>query len=221
LAINLFRKLGSVLPGSKDQGPAEVEEDLGGFGPPGGVLWTTPVDVLSDRPKSAPPARPAISDMPAAPSPASDHVAPSVPVTPEPVAAEAEWEPALAALKAGPADPSTDISGTADISGFVGACLVDSDSGLMLAAEGGDSIDLEAAAALNTQVVRAEHEVIEALQLDDHVEDILITMTRQLHFIRPLEASPSIFLYVCLDKKGANLGMARMQVNKIEGGLKL
>ena len=119
------------------------------------------------------------------------------------------------------ADPSTDISGTADISGFVGACLVDSDSGLMLAAEGGDSIDLEAAAALNTQVVRAEHEVIEALQLDDHVEDILITMTRQLHFIRPLEASPSIFLYVCLDKKGANLGMARMQVNKIEGGLKL
>jgi predicted regulator of Ras-like GTPase activity (Roadblock/LC7/MglB family) len=103
----------------------------------------------------------------------------------------------------------------------VGACLVDSDSGLMLAAEGGESIDLEAAAALNTQVVRAEHQVIEALGLDDHVEDILITMTRQLHFIRPLEASPSMFLYVCLDKKGANLGMARMQVNKIEGGLKL
>ncbi len=103
----------------------------------------------------------------------------------------------------------------------MGACLVDSDSGLMLAAEGGESIDLEAAAALNTQVVRAEHQVIEALGLDDHVEDILITMTRQLHFIRPLEASPSMFLYVCLDKKGANLGMARMQVNKIEGGLKL
>ena len=125
------------------------------------------------------------------------------------------------APRSGPSDPSTDISGTADISGFVGACLVDSDSGLMLAAEGGESIDLEAAAALNTQVVRAEHQVIEALGLDDHVEDILITMTRQLHFIRPLEASPSMFLYVCLDKKGANLGMARMQVNKIEGGLKL
>jgi predicted regulator of Ras-like GTPase activity (Roadblock/LC7/MglB family) len=119
-----------------------------------------------------------------------------------------------------PADP-TDISATADISGFVGSCLVDSDSGLMLASEGGEAIDLEAAAALNTQVVRAEHEVIEVLGLDDHIEDILITMTRQLHFIRPLEASPQVFLYVCLDKKNANLGMARMQVNKIESGLKL
>ena len=116
---------------------------------------------------------------------------------------------------------ATDISATADISGFVGSCLVDSDSGLMLASEGGESIDLEAAAALNTQVVRAEHEVIATLGLEDHIEDILITMTRQLHFIRPLEASPSVFLYVCLDKKSANLGMARMQVNKIEGGLKL
>ena len=116
---------------------------------------------------------------------------------------------------------STNIAATSEIAGFIGACLVDSDSGLMLAAEGGGTIDLEAAAALNTQVVRAEHEVIEALQLDDHVEDILITMTRQLHFIRPLEASPSIFLYVCLDKKGANLGMARMQVRRIETGLSI
>ena len=221
MALNLFRKLGAVLPGTKDQGP-EVEEDQGGFGPPGGVLWTTPVDVLSDRPKAAAQAYPAVTDMPA-PRTASDHVAPVVPAEPEPVAAPTPaWEEDLGGLAvASSNDPSTDISGTADIAGFVGACLVDSDSGLMLAAEGGESIDLEAAAALNTQVVRAEHEVIEVLGLDDHIEDILITMTRQLHFIRPLEASPSIFLYVCLDKKGANLGMARMQVNKIEGGLKL
>jgi predicted regulator of Ras-like GTPase activity (Roadblock/LC7/MglB family) len=215
LAINLFRKLGAVLPGSKDQGP-EVEDDQGGFGPPGGVLWTTPVDVLSDRPKAAAPSRPAVTDRPA-----SDHVAPPVPTQPAPVAASAPWEGDLAALAVPTNDPSTDISGAADIAGFVGACLVDSDSGLMLAAEGGEGIDLEAAAALNTQVVRAEHEAIAVLGLDDQIEDILITMTRQLHFIRPLEASPSIFLYVCLDKKGANLGMARMQVNKIEGGLKL
>ncbi|EYD75444.1 hypothetical protein Rumeso_03014 [Rubellimicrobium mesophilum DSM 19309] len=219
MAINLFRKFGAVLPGAKDQAPAGIEEDQGGFGPPGGVLWTTPVDVLSDRPKAAP-ARPAVTDMPA-PGPASDHVAPSLPPRAEPVVAPPSWEPELAAFAPPPTGSSTDISGAADISGFVGACLVDSDSGLMLAAEGGESIDLEAAAALNTQVVRAEHQVIEALQLDDHVEDILITMTSQLHFIRPLEASPQIFLYVCLDKKGANLGMARMQVNKIESGLKL
>ncbi|HVG48867.1 MAG TPA: hypothetical protein VM899_12125, partial [Rubellimicrobium sp.] len=158
-----------------------------------------------------------MTDMPI-PGPAP--VAAAAAEAPVPLAAPATWADEDL-VRPGPANDSTDISATADISGFVGSCLVDSDSGLMLASEGGESIDLEAAAALNTQVVRAEHEVIATLGLEDHIEDILITMTRQLHFIRPLEASPSVFLYVCLDKKSANLGMARMQVNKIEGGLKL
>jgi len=213
--MNLFRRLGSVLPGAKDQGPAEVEDDPGGFGPPGGVLWTTPIDVMTDRPKAAPPVQPAVSDMPA-PAPVAAPAPEAAPSQPAP--GPAAWDHQAPA----PAEvDTTDISATADIPGFVGSCLVDSDSGLMLASEGGENIDMEAAAALNTQVVRAEHEVIEVLKLDDHIEDILITMTRQLHFIRPLEASPQVFLYVCLDKKAANLGMARMQVNKIESGLKL
>jgi predicted regulator of Ras-like GTPase activity (Roadblock/LC7/MglB family) len=113
----------------------------------------------------------------------------------------------------------TDISATAEIGGFIGACLVDSDSGLMLASEGGGKLDMEAAAALNTQVVKAKLQAIDALGLNDHIDDILITLGKQIHLIRPLEASPTTFLYVALDKKGANLGMARMQVKKIEAGL--
>jgi hypothetical protein len=46
-------------------------------------------------------------------------------------------------------------------------------------------------------------------------------MGKQLHFIRPLEKAPGVFLYVALDKKTANLGMARMQVRKIESGLSM
>lgn len=116
---------------------------------------------------------------------------------------------------------STDITATADIAGFIGSCLVDSESGLMLASEGGGSIDMEAAAALNTQVVKAKLQAMQALGLDDRLEDILITMGKQLHMIRPLEKAPGVFLYVALDKKAANLGMARMQVRKIEGTLSL
>ena len=113
----------------------------------------------------------------------------------------------------------TDLSGAAEIGGFIGACLVDSDSGLMLASEGGGRIDMEAAAALNTQVVKAKLQAMESLGIDDNIEDILITMGRQLHMIRPLEKSPSVFLYVALDKKAANLGMARMQVRRIEASI--
>ncbi len=114
----------------------------------------------------------------------------------------------------------TDISDVHGISGFIGACLVDSDSGLMLASEGGGGrLDLEAASALNTQVVKAKLQAIETLGLNDGIEDILITLGKQLHLIRPLEANPAMFLYVALDKKAANLGMARIQVKKIEGSL--
>ena len=115
----------------------------------------------------------------------------------------------------------TDISGTSEINGFIGAALVDSDSGLMLASEGGGKLDLEAAAALNTQVVKAKRQAMELLGLNDEIDDILITLGKQLHLIRPLEKAPSMFLYVALDKKGANLGMARLQVKKVEASLSM
>ena len=38
---------------------------------------------------------------------------------------------------------STDISNLSDISGFIGACLVDTETGLMMASEGGENFDLE------------------------------------------------------------------------------
>ena len=115
----------------------------------------------------------------------------------------------------------TDISAASEINGFIGACLVDSESGLMLASEGGGKLDLDIAAALNTQVVKAKLQAIETLGLNDGIEDILITLGKQLHLIRPLENNPTMFLYVALEKKGANLGMARLQVKRIESSLEM
>ncbi|GMG84037.1 hypothetical protein LNKW23_32510 [Paralimibaculum aggregatum] len=117
---------------------------------------------------------------------------------------------------------STNISGLNEIAGFIGACLVDSETGLMLGSEGGGSrFDLEAAGAGNTEVVKAKLATMQALGLNDTIEDILITLGKQYHLIRPLSANPSIFIYVALDKKAANLGMARIQVKKVEQTLRL
>ena len=117
---------------------------------------------------------------------------------------------------------STNISELKNIAGFIGACLVDSDTGLMLASESsGTKFDLEAAGAANTEVVRAKNAAMHALGLDDAIEDILITLGTQYHLIRPLTANPAVFVYVAVDRKSANLGMARMQVRKIESGLSL
>src|SRR5690606_5542382 len=62
------------------------------------------------------------------------------------------------------------------IDGALGVAIVDSTSGMMLGAQGGGPIDLELAAAGNTEVVRAKRKTMGALKLTDAIEDILITL---------------------------------------------
>ena len=106
-----------------------------------------------------------------------------------------------------------------DQAGFLGACVVDSSTGMVLAIEGGGRIDLELAAAGNTEVVRAKLRTMKSLGLGDTIEDILITLTKQYHIIRPVQAKPGIFIYLVLDKARANLAMARRACQDTENSL--
>ncbi|MFO0614422.1 MAG: response regulator [Polyangiaceae bacterium] len=102
------------------------------------------------------------------------------------------------------------------LDGFIGACLVDSESGMLLGQEGGGSVNLEVAAAGNTEVVRAKRKTMQNLNLKDAIEDILISLQRQYHIIRPLRARPTLFYYVALDRQRANLAMARIAIADVE-----
>ena len=115
----------------------------------------------------------------------------------------------------------TSIAEASSIKGFIGACLVDSDSGLMLASEGGGKLDLELVAALNTEFVRSQQNAVNRFGQGEKIQDILVTLDKQVHLIRPLESNRSVFVYVALDKASSNLGMARLQLKDIEASLQL
>ena len=106
------------------------------------------------------------------------------------------------------------------LDGAMCAAVVDANSGMLLG-KAGTGLNLEIAAAGNTEVVRAKIKTMKALGLNGHIEDILITLGKQFHIIRPIKAAPGLFIYLVLDKSKSNLALARHQAAGAEAELKI
>jgi hypothetical protein len=105
---------------------------------------------------------------------------------------------------------------TAD--GAMCAALVDSNSGMTLGSAG-NGIDMEVAAAGNTEVVRAKLKTMRSLGLNDVIDDVLITLGKQYHILRPLARREGVFIYFVLDRGKSNLALARRKVQDVERDL--
>ena len=106
------------------------------------------------------------------------------------------------------------------IDGALAVALVDHRSGMCLAQAGG-GMNLDLAAAGNTQVVKAKLQTMETLGIRKGIEDILITLADQYHLIRLVPNAEGLFLYLVLDRNKGNLALARYKLTDIERSLKV
>lgn len=106
----------------------------------------------------------------------------------------------------------------ADTSGFIAASLVDLDSGMTLAVKASRTdFDLTAASAYNSELVKQKLKIMRTLGLTGTIEDMLITLSDQIHLVKLI--SPNTFLYLAVDKKQSNLAIVRTAVNRHAGAL--
>ena len=102
--------------------------------------------------------------------------------------------------------------------GALCCAVVDSESGMMLGSAGA-GLDLEVAAAANTEVIRAKLKAMRPLGLNDVIDDVLITLGRQYHLLRPSSRKEGTFIYFVLDKARSNLALARRKMQDVDKNL--
>ena len=160
-----------------------------------------------------------VAPQPAAPTPAAP---------PAPVVIEAAAEPVVATLPPvavaapEPAEPpiSSETRAQAEavvrrvvqeLPDFITVAIVEGDSGRILAGQwAGHSGGAVEVAAANAAIVQQTRLAIEALQLgpEEQLEDILITLRKQLHLLRVLPAQ-NWLLYLAVRTQDTNLALAR------------
>ena len=100
-----------------------------------------------------------------------------------------------------------------EIPGFIAASLVDMDSGMTLAMKSNRSdFDLAVASAYNSELVKQKQKIMKALGLKTNLEDMILTLGDQIHFIKIV--SPTIFIYLAADRASSNIAIVRNVVTK-------
>ncbi|GAB2770120.1 putative regulator of Ras-like GTPase activity (Roadblock/LC7/MglB family) [Hymenobacter luteus] len=96
-----------------------------------------------------------------------------------------------------------------ELPSLVAVAVVETETGMPLAHHSNTpAFDAETAAAYNTEVVKQKLKAISALKLDQTIQDILLTLTDQLHLLK-LSPTGDKFIYLAVNSRDTNLAMAR------------
>lgn len=107
----------------------------------------------------------------------------------------------------------------ADVNGVIATAAVDLESGMTLAAKSNRAeFDLTVASAYNSELVKQKLKIMKALKLNANLEDMVLTLTDQIHVIKILPGGAS-FLYLAADRGATNLAILRSAVAKYTANL--
>ncbi len=106
------------------------------------------------------------------------------------------------------------IKNVKGIPGFIAVSVTEIESGVAYDSFSADAgFDPNIASAFNLEVVKAKLKAIEALGLKEEIDDITITLKKQVHIIN-IAPSRAYFIYLAIDSEKANLGISKSLLNK-------
>lgn len=101
-----------------------------------------------------------------------------------------------------------------NVNGFIAVSVTEVETGMAYCSlTVNPDFDPELASAYNLEVVKAKLNAIRALGLNQKINDILISLTDQIHII-DLSEDGRYFIYLAVDATKANLGLTRATLSK-------
>ncbi|PKB18433.1 hypothetical protein [Flavobacterium sp. 5] len=76
-----------------------------------------------------------------------------------------------------------------------------------------DSFDPELASAFNLEVVKSKMNVIASLGLKEKIDDIIFTLTTQIHIV-DVSDNGEYLIYLAVDSSKGNIGMTKAMLNR-------
>lgn len=101
-----------------------------------------------------------------------------------------------------------------NVPGYIAIAITEIKSGISYYSNSAVAdFDPELASAFNLEVVKAKLNAINALGLSQAIDEIMISLTEQIHII-DISENNEYFIYLAVDSTKANLGLTRALLNK-------
>ncbi len=102
-----------------------------------------------------------------------------------------------------------------ELKGVIAVSLIDWQDEIVLGAKNNIDFNIVDASKSNAKMIKLKMDIIQKLDLDNSIEEILVTLDNQIHIINILSDYPELCLYVALDSNRTNLALARGRVKVI------